>query len=93
MNGNIQWMNLVLQVRDFSNDDLSKTHLDTMISIGEIVHWFELLVDNSNTCFMSADRDFFDILGGFSLFFELGMNTFSCFNGRLRMEFRCDQGC
>ncbi len=61
--------------------------LDAVISIGEVVHGLELLVDDADTGFMCSDSDIFDVFCGFALLFQLRMNVLGSFDGGLRMEF------
>ncbi len=51
-----------------------------MISIGEIVHGLELFVDNTDTGFVCANGDIFDVFCGFALLFQLGMNVLGGFD-------------
>ena len=59
-----------------------------MISIREIIHRLELLIDDSNACLMSSNYDLFDVLGTLAFCLECCMNSFGRFNCRLRMELR-----
>lgn len=63
-----------------------------MIAVGEVVHWFVLLVDDANAGFMRADGDFFYVSRCFSTRFQLRMNVFCRLNSGLRVEFRCSEG-
>ena len=67
-------------------------YLDAVIAVGEVVHWFVLLVDDTNAGLMGADGDFFDVAGGFSTRPQLCMNMFCRLNGGLGVELRCSEG-
>ena len=41
--------------------------LDTVVSVGEVVHWFVLFVDNADAGFVGAASDGFDVVCGFSM--------------------------
>lgn len=61
-------------------------YLDAVVAVSKVVHGFELLVDDADTGFMCADCDVFNILGRFSLFFQLSVNTFRSLDGGLRVK-------
>lgn len=42
--------------------------LDAVVSVGEVVHGFVLLVDDADAGFVGAAGDGFDVGGGFALF-------------------------
>lgn len=60
-----------------------------MIAVGKVVHWFELLVDDTNTSLMGTDNDFFDISCCLPTRLQLRVNVFCRLDGSLRVEFRC----
>ena len=64
-----------------------EVYLDTVVSICKVIHWLELFVDDAHTGFVGTDGDFFNVFGGFALFFELSVNLLRSFYGSLRMEF------
>lgn len=61
--------------------------LDAVVAVGEVVHGFELLVDDADAGFVCADCDFFDVLRGFTHGTEAGVDRFGGFDGGLGVEF------
>lgn len=66
-------------------------YLDAMIAVGEVVHWFVLLVDDTNAGLMGADDDSFDVSGCFPTRLQLCVNVFCRLDGGLGVEFRCTE--
>ena len=62
-----------------------------MIAVGKVVHRLQSLVDNANTCFMSTDRDFLNILHRQPMQLKFGVDLLRSFNSGLRMKFRCSK--
>jgi hypothetical protein len=58
-----------------------------MITIGEVIHGLELLVDNADAGFMSTTRNLLDIRSGFAHVSQLLANMLRSFDGSLRVEF------
>ncbi len=58
-----------------------------MIAIGEVVHWFVLLVDDTNAGFVGAAGDVFDVFGRLAHLFQLRVDSLGGFNSGLGMEF------
>lgn len=61
--------------------------LDAVVAVGEVVHGLELLVDDADARFVRADRDVFDVGGGFAAGGELRVDVFGGFDGGLGVEF------
>lgn len=40
--------------------------LDAVVAVGEVVHGFELFVDNADAGFVGSAGDFLDVFGGFA---------------------------
>ena len=62
------------------------TYLDTVVTIGKVVHSLKLLVDNANACLVSAVCDRLDILGALAHSRELLIDDLSGLNGSLGVE-------
>lgn len=67
------------------------SYLDAVIAVGEVVHWFVLLVNNTNAGLMGADGDSFDVSGCFPTRLQFRVNVFCRLDGGLRVEFRCSE--
>lgn len=66
-------------------------YLDAVITVGEVVHRFVLLVNDANARLMGADDDFLDVCGRFPACLQLRVNLFCSLDGSLGVEFRCSE--
>lgn len=66
--------------------------LDAVIAVGEVVHWFVLLVDDADAGFVRADGDGGDVACGFAALGELVVDLLGGFDGGLGMELCCRDG-
>jgi hypothetical protein len=64
--------------------------LDAVVTIGEVVHGFELLVDDSDASLVCAAGDFLDVFGGLAHIGELLVDALCGLNGCLRVELGCE---
>jgi hypothetical protein len=69
---------------------VKSTDLNAVITVGKVVHGFELLVDNADTSLVSAVGDLLDVFGGLAKLSELLVDDLRTFNGSLRVEFSLD---
>lgn len=51
-----------------------------MVTVGEVIHRFELFINDANACFVGADGDILNVLGRLSLLFELGKYVLGSFD-------------
>ena len=56
------------------------TYLDTVITIGKVVHRLELLVNDTDACLVGAVSDLLDVGGGLSKSLELHVDDLSGLN-------------
>lgn len=61
--------------------------LDTVVTVGEIVHWFVLFIDYPDAGFVSANDNKFDVFCGLALLLERSVDLLSGFDGGLGVEF------
>lgn len=66
--------------------------LDAVVAVGEVVHGFELLVDDADAGFVCAVGDFLDVLGGLAHLGEFLVDDLCGFDGGLGVELSWE-GC
>lgn len=62
-----------------------------MVTVREVVHRLELLVNDANASFVGAVGDFLDILGALAQGRELLVDVLGSFDRCLRVEFSCNK--
>lgn len=65
---------------------LKGTYLHAVITVGEVVHFLELLVDDADACLVCAVGDLLDILGTLAHGGKLSVDLLSSLNGSLGVE-------
>lgn len=69
------------------------TYLDTVITIGKVVHRLELLVNDTDACLVGAVSDLLDVGGGLSKSLELHVDDLSGLNRGLGVELGYQCNC
>lgn len=67
-----------------------RTYLDAVITVSEVVHGLELLVDDADASLVGAVGDLLDILGALAHLLELLVDDLSGLDGSLGVELGCD---
>lgn len=62
-----------------------------MVSVSEVLHGLELLVDDANASLVSAVHDAFDVLGALAHGLELLVDALGGLNSGLRVELGCER--
>lgn len=65
------------------------TDLNTVVTVGKVVHGLELLVNNADASLVGAVGNLLDVFGGLAKLSELLVDDLRTFNGSLRVEFSC----
>ena len=85
--GSVRAVGVVGRVEAVEDEHGGDHVLDAVVAVGEVVHGFVLLVDDADAGFVGAAGDGFDVLCGFALLCELGVDLFGGFDGGLGVEF------
>lgn len=78
---------VVGSVKAVEDEHRSYHVLNTVVTVGEIVHWFVLFIDNADAGFVSADDDGFDVFCCLALLLERSVDLFGGFDGGLGVKF------
>lgn len=62
------------------------TNLDTVVTVGKVVHGLKLLVNNADASLVGAVGDLLDVFGGLAKLSELLVDGLRTFNGGLGVE-------
>lgn len=79
-------VNVIVSDQAVEDEHVSNHVLDAVITVGEVVHGLELLVDNSDTGLVSSDYNVVDVLGGLAHAGEGLVDALSGLNSGLRVE-------
>jgi hypothetical protein len=63
------------------------TYLDAVVTVSEVLHGLELLVDDTNACLVRPVDDALDVLCSLSHCLQLLVETLCGFDGGLGVEF------
>ncbi len=67
------------------------TYLDAMVTIGEVLHRLELLINDSNACFVCSVDDALNVFSGLTHSFQLLVQTLSSLDCSLGVELGCQE--
>lgn len=65
--------------------------LNTVVTVGEVVHGLELLIDDTDAGLVCAVGDLLDVLGALAHLGELLVDDLGGFDGGLRVELSCEK--
>lgn len=68
-----------------------RAYLNAVVTVREVVHGLELLVNDANASFVGAVGDFLDVLGALAQGSELLVDDLGSFDRCLRVEFGYDK--
>ena len=62
-------------------------YLDAVVTVGKVVHGFELFVDDTDASFVGADGDVLDVFGSLAHLGEGTVDVLGSLDGSLGVEF------
>ena len=62
---------------------LQITYLNAVVAVSKVVHLLELLVNDTDACFVCAVGDLLDVLGTLAHGSKFGVDLLSCLDGSL----------
>lgn len=65
---------------------LGLSYLNAVVTVGKVVHWLVLLVNDANASLVRAVGDRFNVLSTLAHLDKLGANVLGRFDGGLRVE-------